>query len=102
MKIQLPNSTTAESRVEPKFGTVDTWCRLSGMSRRITYDKLGLGYLKARKVGSRTLIDIEHGLAWLRSLPPAQFASPRRRAGLQRQEVRRVRPQQSEVPVAQG
>lgn len=55
----------------PKYGTIETWMALSGMGRRATYDALGHGHLKAVKAGSRTLIKIEKGLAWLESLPPA-------------------------------
>ncbi len=57
----------------PKFGSIDTWCALSGMGRRATYDALGHGHLKAVKAGTRTLINIEKGLAWLESLPAAQI-----------------------------
>ncbi len=48
-----------------------------GMGRRTTYDELGLGNLKAIKVGARTLIDVEAGLAWLRSRPAAVIRGPR-------------------------
>lgn len=59
--------------ITPKFGSIDTWCMISGMGRRATYDALGHGHLKAVKAGTRTLINIEKGLAWLESLPPAQI-----------------------------
>ena len=65
------------SSVAPKFGTIDTWTTLSGTGRRATYDALGHGHLKAVKAGTRTLIKIEEGLAWLESLPPAN-AAPRK------------------------
>jgi hypothetical protein len=54
--------------------------KLSGMGRRFTYERLTDGSLRAKKMGSKTLIDVEYGLNWLRSLPDAAFASPRRRA----------------------
>ena len=63
----------------PKFCTIDGWLALSGMGRRATYDKLGTGELKAVKVGARTLIDCEAGLAWLRSRPAAVIRAPRQR-----------------------
>lgn len=59
--------------VTPKYGTIETWMALSGMGRRATYDALGNGHLKAVKAGSRTLINIEKGITWLESLPPAQI-----------------------------
>ena len=46
------------------------------MSRTGTYHALGRGDLKAVKVGSRTLIDVEAGLAWLRAQPAAQVRAP--------------------------
>lgn len=61
----------------PKFAPLPQWCALSGMSRTATYNALGRGDLKAIKVGSRTLLDVEAGLAWLRSLPPAQIRAPK-------------------------
>jgi hypothetical protein len=64
----------------PQFTTIEGWCSISGMGRRVTYDEIGRGNLKAIKVGARTLIDVEVGLAWLRSRPPAAIRAPKRRA----------------------
>lgn len=55
----------------PAYATVFAWCALSGMGRSATYEALGASNLRAVKLGSRTLIDVQHGLAWLNSLPPA-------------------------------
>ncbi len=63
----------------PQFATVDDWTTISGMSRRVTYDRLGTGELRAVKVGGRTLIDVEAGLAWMRSLPAPTVRAPRER-----------------------
>lgn len=60
--------------VSPSFATIPDWCALSGMGRTLTYEALRRGDLVARKVGDRTLIDVERGLVWLNSLPKAQFA----------------------------
>ncbi len=57
----------------PAFASIDDWCRLSGMGRRVVYNKLGTGELRAVKVGTRTLVDVQHGLAYLRSCPPARI-----------------------------
>ncbi len=59
--------------IRPPFCSIEQWCALSGMGRRWTYGKLGTGDLKAVKAGSRTLIDVEAGLAYLRSCPPARI-----------------------------
>jgi hypothetical protein len=63
----------------PKFGTIDTWIALSGMGRRTTYDELGRGNLRAVKVGTRTLVNIEAGLAWIASQPAAKIRAPKQR-----------------------
>jgi hypothetical protein len=61
----------------PKFAPLPHWCALSGMSRTATYNALGRGDLRAIKIGTRTLLDVDAGLAWLRSLPPAQIRAPK-------------------------
>jgi hypothetical protein len=63
----------------PKFATIEDWGVISGMRRRVTYEKLGSGDLKAIKCGARTLIDVEHGLTYLRSLPPVKIRASRQR-----------------------
>jgi hypothetical protein len=63
----------------PKFATIEDWCAISGMSRRVTYDKLGTQELRAIKLGGRTLVDVEAGLEWLRSRPQAVIRAPRQK-----------------------
>jgi hypothetical protein len=63
----------------PKFVSICDWQKISGMSRRVSYEKLGTGELRAIKIGSRTLIDVEFGMAWLRSRPAAVIRAPRDR-----------------------
>lgn len=58
--------------VTPKFATIADWCSLTGMGRSVVYEALARGDLQAVKLGKRTLIDVDHGLAWLRSLPIAK------------------------------
>lgn len=41
------------------------------MSRSATYEALGRDDLRAVKLGTRVLIDVPRGLAWLDSLPLA-------------------------------
>jgi hypothetical protein len=57
----------------PAYAPIPAWMLLSGLSRTGTYDALGRGDLRAIKCGKKTLIDVEHGLKWLRSLPPAKM-----------------------------
>jgi hypothetical protein len=62
----------------PKFAPIEPdWCTISGMSRRMTYEEIGRGNLKAVKLGTRTLVDVEHGLEYLRSLPAAKIRPSR-------------------------
>ena len=60
----------------PAFATIAGWCAYTGMSRTGTNDALARGDLRAKKLGTRTLIDVQHGLAWLQSLPDAAFKRP--------------------------
>ena len=73
----FPVSTTLRPPLFPARATVSDWCALSGMSRTSTYLALGAGHLRAIKFGTRTLIDVPHGLAWLDSLPAATFRPAR-------------------------
>lgn len=63
--------STVTETAAPAFASIPDWCRLSGMGRTGTYHALSRGDLRARKLGSKTLIDVQHGLAWLNSLPLA-------------------------------
>lgn len=54
----------------PRFATIDNWCVISGMGRRVVYDEIGRGNLKAIKVGARTLIDVEFGHGFVEHPPP--------------------------------
>jgi len=64
----------------PYYVTIPVWCARSGMSRSGTYAELGRKNLKAIKVGSRTLINFNAGIAWMSSLPAAQIQAPRQAA----------------------
>lgn len=57
----------------PKFAPIPAWCRISGMGRSTAYAALGRGDLRAVKLGKRTLIDVDAGLAWMRALPLAEI-----------------------------
>jgi hypothetical protein len=60
----------------PQYGTLSKWGEISGMGRTRTYEEAGKGNLRLIKVGGRTLVDIPHGLAWMRTLPSAQIRPP--------------------------
>jgi hypothetical protein len=63
----------------PRYCSIADWCTISGMSRSGTYEALGRGDLRAIKLGVRTLVDVEHGLACLASLPAAKITTSRSR-----------------------
>jgi hypothetical protein len=63
----------------PRYASIVDWRVISGMGRSATYLALGRGDLRAVKFGHRTLIDVEHGLAWVASLPPAKITTADRR-----------------------
>ena len=66
----------------PKFAPLPHWCAISGMSRTATYNALGRGDLKAIKVGTRTLLDVEAGT--LMDALAALGANPRTQGRLTR------------------
>jgi hypothetical protein len=75
----FPALLSAAEMPPPAFVTIDTWLGRTGMGRRSVYDELGRGNLRGIKVGTRTLIDFEHGMKWLRSRPAAVIKAPRPR-----------------------
>jgi hypothetical protein len=77
----MPSRSVDPAAVQ--FATIRHWGQISGMARSTTYHALANGQLKAKKLGKTTLIDVPHGLAWLRSQPDAKITLPtsRRRLG---------------------
>jgi hypothetical protein len=43
------------------------------MGKTASYDAIARGHLVAVKVGRRTLIDVDHGLAWIASQKPLKL-----------------------------
>jgi len=70
----------AISSVNPRYAPIPDWQIISGMRRSATYEALARGDLRAIKVSTRTLIDVEHGLAWLASLPAVRIGAAARSA----------------------
>jgi hypothetical protein len=59
------------------------WIAHSGVNRSKSYEMIAQKELRAFKNGRQLLIDIEHGLQFLRSLPPAEIRprnKPRKRS----------------------
>lgn len=61
----------SEIKNDVAFASIDEWGRISGMGRTSIYEAISRGDLIARKMGSKTLIDVRHGVTWLNSLPMA-------------------------------
>jgi hypothetical protein len=74
---EMKKALKGAGAITPAFATITNWGVISGMGRRSTYDAIGRGNLRAIKCGSRTLVDVPHGLAYLRSLPPAKIRAPK-------------------------
>jgi len=62
-----------------KYAPLSDWFVISGVRRTRTYELLALGLLRAIKLNNRTLIDVEHGLAYLATLPTARITTGRNR-----------------------
>jgi len=57
----------------PPYVAVKQACALGGFGRSKLYELLGLGLVRAVKLGTKTLIDTSTLLAYLESLPAAQI-----------------------------
>ena len=62
----------------PKFAHIGKACELLGFSRSKLYELAGERKLRLVKVGNRSLVDMEHALNWMATLPEADIASPYR------------------------
>ena len=69
----LARATIRDDSAIPFYAPIGEWVALSGISRTRTYLLLADGKLRAKHVGSATLIDIRHGMEWLAALPDAEF-----------------------------
>ena len=53
----------------PIYATVQNFCTMTGISRSTLYEALRDGKVMARKIGTRTLISVKSGLAWIEQQP---------------------------------
>lgn len=63
--------------MQPSFTSIKNWTEISGLGRTTTYYLIKEQRLKAIKAGRRTLIDVEAGMAYLRSQPAADIRCAR-------------------------
>jgi hypothetical protein len=57
------------------WAPIEKWCAISGFGKTKTYEHLALGNLRAKKAGKRTLVHVPSGLAFIESLPDANFTT---------------------------
>jgi hypothetical protein len=60
----------------PIYADLKTWSKMTCMNRSAIFTALARKELTAIKLGRRTLIEVEPGLAWLESLPKAEIRLP--------------------------
>jgi len=77
--VARPGKKQEATRIAIKYAPLPDWYAISGMRRNSTYEALARGDLKAKKLGTRTLIDVEHGLAYLATLPEVKLTTGLRR-----------------------
>jgi hypothetical protein len=52
--------------------SIDQFCQCFGVGRTKAYEQIGLGRLRARKLGKRTIITDDDAEEWLRNLPQVE------------------------------
>jgi hypothetical protein len=63
------------------WAPIDRWCQISGIGRTTTYYWIAAGNLRAKKAGTRTIVHVPSGLAFIESLPNAKLTSGLSRSG---------------------
>jgi excisionase family DNA binding protein len=61
----------------PKYCSPVELARMTGLCRATVYNMIGRGNLVTRKVGRRTLIDLDAATAWIDAQPSASVAAPK-------------------------
>ena len=66
----MPPSTNV---VAPRAVTIDRFGKTYGPGRSLTYQLIADGKIKARKIGRKTVIDVESADHWFANLPEADI-----------------------------
>jgi hypothetical protein len=61
------------SDVSPRAISVERFGMVYGPGRSLTYQLIAEGKITARKIGRKTVIDVESADRWYASLPPAEI-----------------------------
>ena len=69
--VALTQQRAVMTVIEVRAHTIPQFCKRNNIGRTTTYGEIRSGRLKAKKVGSRTIITSEAEDEWLDSLPDA-------------------------------
>lgn len=62
-----PEKKKTEAPTGPRYAySINEWCALTGLSRSFIYAEHAADKLRLRKVGTKTVILHDEGMAWLR------------------------------------
>jgi excisionase family DNA binding protein len=71
---KMISNITLSTAELPRYAPIPKACDLLGFRRSKLYELAGEGSIRIIKVGGRSLVDIEHALAWMATLPVASIA----------------------------
>lgn len=58
-----------------KYASIADFGKMTSLCPATVYNMIADGVFKTHKIGAkRTLVDVEHGLAWIAAQPPAPIA----------------------------
>lgn len=72
MSVITPSTTTS-----PRYAPIPRAIEITGLGRSTIYKLAGQGKLRLVKAGGRTLVDMEHAMHWMATLPVANIAPAR-------------------------
>jgi len=58
----------------PRYAPIPRAIEITGLSRSFIYLLAGQGKLRLVKAGGRTLVDMDHAMQWMATLPLANIA----------------------------
>jgi excisionase family DNA binding protein len=58
----------------PRYAPIPRAIEITGLGRSTIYKLAGQGKLRLIKAGGRTLVDMDHAMQWMATLPPANIA----------------------------
>ncbi len=74
MAVPLIKHIEAGASSLPRYAPIPKACQITGLGRSTIYKLAGEGTLRLIKAGGRTLVDLDHALAWMETLPTAAIS----------------------------